>query len=107
MLTKFDWDGANLAELYFESLEGVANPARFTPMNATVRKEYAAQHGHDPITIFTNPERVAAFLDYRAALATKLQTEWLERLSAIRKSKARRLRSHLDPHRRPLRHQHA
>ena len=87
MLTRFDWDGANLAELYFESLEGVANPARFTPMNATVRKEYAAQHGHDPITIFTNPERVPAFLEYRAALATKLQTEWLERLGAIRKLK--------------------
>ncbi len=87
MLTRFDWDGANLAELYFESLEGVANPARFTPMNATVRKEYASLKGHDPVTIFTNPERVQAFLDYRAALATKLQTEWLERLAAIRKLK--------------------
>lgn len=87
MLTRFDWDGANLAELYFESLEGVANPARFTPMNATVRKEYTALKGHDPVTIFTNPERVQAFLDYRAALATKLQTEWLERLAAIRKLK--------------------
>ncbi|MGH9632953.1 MAG: hypothetical protein ACRD7E_32015, partial [Bryobacteraceae bacterium] len=28
---RFDWDGLNLAELYFESLEGHANPARFTP----------------------------------------------------------------------------
>jgi hypothetical protein len=87
MLTNFDWDGANLAELYFESLEGVANPARFTPMNATVRNEYGSQHGHDPITIFQKPERVPAFLDYRAALATKLQAEWLEKLTAIRKSK--------------------
>ena len=87
MLTRFDWDGANLAELYFESLEGVGNPARFTPMNATVRKEYATLKGHDPITIFTNPDRVPAFLEYRASLATKLQTEWLERLAAMRKQK--------------------
>jgi hypothetical protein len=87
MLTRFDWDGANLAELYFESLEGVANPARFTPMNETVRKEYAAKSGHDPVTIFTHPERVPAFLEYRAALATRLQTEWLERLAAVRKLK--------------------
>lgn len=87
MLSRFDWDGANLAELYFESLEGVANPARFTPMNATVRKEFAALKGYDPITIFTQPDRVTAFLDYRAALATRLQTEWLERLAAMRKLK--------------------
>ncbi|MBY0502642.1 MAG: hypothetical protein K2X03_01950 [Bryobacteraceae bacterium] len=87
MLNRFDWDGANLAELYFESLEGVANPARFTPMNATVRQEYLALKGHDPVSIFTHPERVPAFLEYRAALATKLQTEWLERLAAIRKQK--------------------
>jgi hypothetical protein len=33
LLNRFDWDGVNLAELYFESLEGVSNPARFTPMN--------------------------------------------------------------------------
>ena len=31
LINRFDWDGVNLAELYFESLEGAANPARFTP----------------------------------------------------------------------------
>src|SRR4029077_12012006 len=38
LVERFDWDGVNLAELYFESLEGAANPARFTPMNDDVRK---------------------------------------------------------------------
>ncbi len=87
LLTRFAWDGANLAELYFESLEGVTNAARFTPMNATVRQEFSARHGYDPIEIFTHPDKVKTFLDYRAALATRLQTEWLERLAAIRLAK--------------------
>ena len=26
LIERFDWDGVNLAELYFESLEGAANP---------------------------------------------------------------------------------
>src|SRR6201999_1380176 len=33
LLQTFDWDGVNLAELYFESQEGTSNAARFTPMN--------------------------------------------------------------------------
>jgi hypothetical protein len=33
LIFRYDWDGVNLAELYFESLEGAANQARFTPMN--------------------------------------------------------------------------
>lgn len=32
LLDRFDWDGVNLAELYFESLEGIGNSSRFTPM---------------------------------------------------------------------------
>src|SRR4051794_10733085 len=36
LLTRHNWDGANLAKLYFESLEGYANPARLTPMNDDV-----------------------------------------------------------------------
>ena len=38
LIERFDWDGVNLAELYFESLEGASNPARFTPMNDDVRR---------------------------------------------------------------------
>ncbi len=48
LCSRFDWDGVNLAELYFESLEGAANPARFTPMNDDVRAEYRREAGVDP-----------------------------------------------------------
>ena len=42
LVTRFDWDGVNLAELYFESLEGIGNASRFTPMNDDVRREFRA-----------------------------------------------------------------
>lgn len=93
LAVKFDWDGVNLAELYFESLEGVGNPARFTPMNETVRAEFRQARGFDPLDLFDprsprhharNPDGLRAYLDYRAELARRLQAEWLAELDAIR-----------------------
>ena len=52
LIERFDWDGVNFAELYFESLEGHENPARLTPMNVEVRKEFQGLHGFDPIELF-------------------------------------------------------
>ncbi len=92
LLGRFDWDGVNLAELYFESLEGAANPSRFTPMNDDVRREFRALKGFDPMELFaggqpTDAGRLRAFLDYRAALAQRLQTEWIAELDAVRRDK--------------------
>ena len=80
---RFDWDGVNLAELYFESLEGAANPSRFTPMNDDVRREYRAQTGQDALQVFATPE----FLAWRASLARRMQEEWLACLEEIRRHK--------------------
>ena len=93
MMGAFDWDGVNLAELYFESLEGVANPARLTPMNDDIRQEFSSRHGFDPREIFTGARRNDAklFTDYRADLAARMQREWLDVLVEIRKTK-----THLD-----------
>jgi len=52
LVGQFDWDGVNLAELYFESLEGHENPARFTPLNSDVRAEFLATSGIDPVDLF-------------------------------------------------------
>jgi hypothetical protein len=96
LLTRHDWDGANLAELYFESLEGCANPARLTPMNDDIRREFREANGFDPVELFDpqsprNAARDAApmrkFLDYRAALARRLQSEWIQRLESLRHSR--------------------
>ncbi len=87
LLSRFDWDGVNLAELYFESLEGAANPARFTPLNDDVRAEFKNTAGFDPKLLFDNgsayamaahPEALRKFLEYRSQLASRMQRDWLE-----------------------------
>lgn len=90
LISRFDWDGINLAELYFESLHGPANAARFTPMNEDVRREFQRSHGFDPLRLFqssADPKKLRLFLDWRANLATRLQREWLSELEALRKQK--------------------
>ncbi|HLH43500.1 MAG TPA: hypothetical protein VKV74_10965 [Bryobacteraceae bacterium] len=96
LLGRFDWDGANLAELYFESLEGAANPARFTPMNADVRGSFFRAQGFDPADLFkidsplywkNNSPGLKQFLDFRAALAARWQQAWIEEIERVRQSK--------------------
>lgn len=86
LLERFDWDGVNLAELYFESLEGISNPARFTPMNTDVRREFEQRAGFDPARLFDaasphsaahDPVGLRTFLDFRAKLASQMQSDWL------------------------------
>jgi hypothetical protein len=90
LIGRFDWDGVNLAELYFESLEGASNPARFTPMNDDVRAEFRAAHGVDPLPLVQASAPSAGlktFLDFRAELAGRQQSEWMSRIEALRSSK--------------------
>ncbi|MDQ2711227.1 MAG: hypothetical protein M3Y24_03145 [Acidobacteriota bacterium] len=96
LLGRFDWDGVNLAELYFESLEGAANPARFTPLNDDVRAEFKSAAGFDPKLLFDNgspyamaahPDALRKFLDYRAQLASQMQREWLQVVDQSRSAK--------------------
>jgi hypothetical protein len=91
LIDRFDWDGVNLAELYFESLEGASNPARFTPMNADVRDEFHRQKGFDPLELFqsghADSTRLRTFLDYRADLARRQQEQWIGQIEAVRTSK--------------------
>ena len=92
LIGAFDWDGVNVAELYFESLEGAANPARFTPMNDDIRREFKDMAGFDPLELFAGPgapdeKRLHAFLDYRADLARRMQQQWMEELESIRRDR--------------------
>jgi hypothetical protein len=92
LIGRFDWDGVNLAELYFESLEGFDNPARMTPMNDDVRAEFREKYGFDPVEIFghlrpPNASDMSHFVDLRADLARRQQAEWLAQIDDIRKTK--------------------
>jgi hypothetical protein len=87
MMERFDWDGVNLAELYFESLEGSGTPARFTPMNDDVREAFRAQSGWDPIDLWdhhTDKASLRQFLDFRADLARRMQEDWLATMESFR-----------------------
>lgn len=87
---RFDWDGVNLAELYFESLEGASNPARFTPMNDDVRRRFRETGGFDPLELFQTRKDAAslrAFLDFRAGLARSMQQEWMDEIATLRSAK--------------------
>jgi hypothetical protein len=97
LVDRFDWDGVNLAELYFESLEGHENPARFTPMNSDVRAEFLAASGIDPLDLFDpkspryyekTAQGMAQFLGFRADLARRQQAEWIAQVEDIRKTKS-------------------
>ena len=68
MTDRFDWDGVNLAELYFESLEGAGNPARFTPMNDTVRANFRARAGWDPIEIWSKHNDANSLRQFQTAI---------------------------------------
>ena len=90
LVERFDWDGVNLAELYFESLEGAGNPARFTPMNDDVRAAFREQHGYDPLELFSTRKDAAslrAFLDFRAELARRMQQDWMGQIGELRLSR--------------------
>jgi hypothetical protein len=90
LLDRFDWDGVNLAELYFESLEGIGNPSRFTPMNDDVRKLFRRKTGFDPIELFGARKDAASerlFLDFRRDLAGRMEEEWLAVLESARQKK--------------------
>jgi hypothetical protein len=94
LLGRFDWDGINLAELYFESLEGIGNPARFTPMNDDVRSLVRQQNGFDPMDLFgarTDDASRRLFLDFRSEQARRMQEEWIGELESVRRE-----RPHLD-----------
>jgi hypothetical protein len=94
LISRFDWDGVNLAELYFESLEGIGNASRFTPMNDDVRALLRNESGFDPIEIFGSRKDAAsrqAFLDFRSELARRIEEEWITELEG-----ARRQKPHLD-----------
>jgi hypothetical protein len=94
LLEDFDWDGANLCELYYEGPDGASKPFEFTPMNDLVRAQFRHLTGFDPAGFFnpdpegwrTNP-LWKQFYEYRADLLTQLHDELLGAIADVRRSK--------------------
>jgi len=90
-IARFDWDGVNFAELYFDGVEGIKNLEEFTPLNRDVRREVRLSLGFDPMELFSgsqrDPRKLRMFLDYRIDLAARLQEFWIEELEKMRAEK--------------------
>ncbi len=84
LLRSYDWDGVNLGELYFESLEGYDNPTRFTPFSADALAYFEAKLSAPPLVVLNDPSQRQRFLDARASLAADLQNTWLAKLATLR-----------------------
>jgi hypothetical protein len=96
MVERFDWDGVDLAELYYESPSGLEAPQLFTPMNQLVREEFTRQAGFDPQEIFVesashfwrdDPRALQAFLEYRRAKVVELHGQLMALLVSAREKK--------------------
>ncbi|HOT97623.1 MAG TPA: DUF2334 domain-containing protein [bacterium] len=75
MLLAHPWDGVNLAELYYESAAGPAEPRWFTPMNQDFREFFSQRHGYDPRLLFDPSSRRYWQRDSRALQAIYLLRE--------------------------------
>ncbi|MEW6511164.1 MAG: DUF2334 domain-containing protein [Bacteroidota bacterium] len=46
-LESYDWDGVNIAELYFDAGRGFRDPLLFTPMHPSAQREFRRRYGFD------------------------------------------------------------
>jgi uncharacterized protein YdaL len=74
LLQKYDWDGVNIAELYFEAGQGFKDVNYFTPMHHTAKEEFRRRYGFDLQSVFndtsqhywkTNTASRSAVTDFR------------------------------------------
>jgi len=84
--TSHDWDGVNIAELYFGGDGAPANPQLLTPFDASAREIFRKKFGFDPVQLFqtnslhyykTSPQDWQTFVDFRASLVTDLTSHFL------------------------------
>jgi uncharacterized protein YdaL len=95
-LTNHDWDGVNIAELYFGGEGAPANPQFLTPFDQSAREMFKRKYGFDPVQLFqvnsphyykASPQDWKNFLDFRASLVTDLTSHFLSVASDVFKNK--------------------
>jgi uncharacterized protein YdaL len=96
MLSAHDWDGVNLAELNFDTNKGLADPDKFTPMNADIRKDFREKEGFDPGDLFLaasprywkkNRAAADAFLRYRSGIIRDWHRIFLDEIERVKRIK--------------------
>jgi hypothetical protein len=96
-IENYEWDGIDLAEFYFESLEGYKRPGEFTPMSDYVRNDFKQKYGFDPSEIFNRNSKyyyekdrsaINKFMNYRVSLCTDLNRKLLQFLKNKKEDKS-------------------
>lgn len=78
-LQKHDWDGVNLAELYFDGANGFADPQYYAPMHPSAQKEFRRQYGFDLSSVLDpKSENFWKVNSDAAARATEFRVKVLE-----------------------------
>ncbi len=96
-LTRHDFDGVNIAEVYFESdIRGPMEPGSFAPMHPSARAGFRRRHGFDPIQLFdpastmhwrSNPAAWKLFEDYRVDVVIEMHRRLLALATDMRRGK--------------------
>lgn len=95
-LQAYNWDGINLAELYFDSDNGPQNPPLLTPMHRSAREEFKRKAGFDPALLVDslsgyywkrNPAAWKRFEEYRVETVVRLHAEFLAMIEEVRSEK--------------------
>jgi uncharacterized protein YdaL len=96
LLLENDWDGVNLAELSYDTRQGLRNPGQFQPMNDQFRAEFKKRERFDPRQLFQpkspyywqrNRKARDKFIAFRAEKVRDLHVFFLDELEKIRRQK--------------------
>jgi uncharacterized protein YdaL len=91
-----DWDGVNIAELGFDTSDGLKDPDGYVPMNDVVRSRFRGEAGFDPILVLDqkseyywqkNSAAADKWSKFRSGLVRQSLIDLLERLEPIRASR--------------------
>ena len=90
LLSGFDWDGVNIAELYFDAGKGLDEPLKYAPMHPSAVRDIRKKFGIDLLTIFdenspwywkSNPTVQSTLTEYRISKLDEIYERLLREFS--------------------------
>jgi hypothetical protein len=96
LISSHDWDGVNIAELGFDTSDGLKDPDGYVPMNDVVRARFRSEAGFDPILVLDpksdyywqkNSAAAEKWSRFRSGLVRRSLVDLLERLEPITRSR--------------------
>lgn len=81
VIADYDWDGINLAELNYDTGDGLKEPERYVPFNPDLRQAFKAKEKFDPLQLFEPSSRYYWERNAKAREAfLAFRSEWIREL---------------------------